>query len=85
MLAALKAFYLGYGIASSLMKEQAIEKIKKAIDIINLRTSSEEKLRHIFYLLLLSEIMRGSSEGLKYRAQAKKILMMLVLVCLKYI
>ncbi len=73
MLAALKAFYLGYGIASSPMKEQAIEKIKKAIDIIKLRTNHEEKIRHIFYLLLLSEIMRGSSEGLEYRTQAKTI------------
>ena len=73
MLAALKAFYLGYRIASSPMKEQAIEKIKKAINIINLRTGPEEKLRHVFYLLLLSEIMRGNKEALEYRTQAKVI------------
>lgn len=73
MLVVLKAFYLGNGIASSQSKLEAIDKIKYGIEKLKANSSIESRLREVFYLILLSEIMRDSGNRIKFRSKAKEI------------
>ena len=73
ILVALKAFYLGRRIASSKSKLVAIDKIKAGIKKLEAISSPEARLREVFYLILLSEIMRNSDNGIEYRSRAREI------------
>lgn len=73
-LMALKAFYLGHGIASSKtyitiscdMVDAAIRKFEGS-------DSPESVTRALFYILLKAEIQRGTPDALTLRAKAKMI------------
>ena len=70
---ALKSFYLGRGIADSKQKSQAIDKIKNAISILSGLDNIESKKRKLFYMLLLSEILRDNNESITIRGDALQL------------
>lgn len=73
-LMALKAFYLGHGIASSKIHvATSCDMVDAAIRQYEGSDSPESVTRVLFYILLKAEIHRGTPDALPLRAKAKMI------------
>ena len=73
-LMALKAFYLGHGIASSKTYVNiSCNMVDAAIRQFEGSDSPESVTRTLFYILLKAEIQRGTPDALTLRAKAKMI------------
>lgn len=73
-LLALKAFYMGHGIAENrTMKSAAISMIDAAINHFRDRRTPEDRLRLAFYHLLKAEVIRHEGSPIQERLEAQKI------------
>ncbi len=70
-----KAFSLGTEIRHDLLRRDWLVRLQSKIDILNQNNNNQEKI--VFYLLILAESLRGSSEDEKnmmdIRLEAKRI------------
>ncbi len=72
-LVALKAFYLGRKIESASKVYLAQPAITEALKRLSERRGHAERIREMFYLLLMAEMYRGKDTCLEYRKRAKDL------------
>lgn len=74
ILLVLKAIYMGRGIREKKVHiQRTLEMIDDAIEHFKGKDDQQSELRWIFYILLKSEILKGSAENLELRKTAKSI------------
>ena len=70
----LKAYYLGHAInEKKMVSPTALAMINTAIEFLAESNDSKDQLRYFFYILLKSEVLRGSDESISLRKKAMNL------------
>lgn len=70
----LKSYYLGHAISEKkIIFSSALEMIDAAIDFLQSKTDRINRRRYFFYILLKSEVLRGTEESIEYRKKAQEL------------